>query len=127
MKYYYEPPEKWKTGGWKTYKCNHPLYNRCTLYTGEDNNWNEIGIAVVQMRFNDASKAFWWGSIDPRIAYDICQQETFGEFFYENAAEPDENGLYPTFTIRQIMWALRMKPLRKEYWELDIFHKSQEE
>lgn len=27
------------------------------------------------------------------------------------------NGLYPTVTIRQIMWALKMKPIKKERWE----------
>ena len=27
------------------------------------------------------------------------------------------NGLYPTVTIRQIMWQLRMKPLPRKRWE----------
>lgn len=27
------------------------------------------------------------------------------------------DGLYPTVTIRQIMWALKMKPLPRERWE----------
>lgn len=44
----------------------------------------------------------------------------FMSFFEENAAEPDENGLYPTVTARKIMWKLRMKPLKKEYWEEDL-------
>nr|DAP49012.1 MAG TPA: hypothetical protein [Caudoviricetes sp.] len=26
-------------------------------------------------------------------------------------------GLYPTVTVRQIMWALKMKPIQKERWE----------
>ena len=26
-------------------------------------------------------------------------------------------GLYPTVTIRQIMWALKIKPLKRERWE----------
>ena len=27
------------------------------------------------------------------------------------------DGLYPTVTIRQIMWALKMKPIKRERWE----------
>lgn len=27
------------------------------------------------------------------------------------------DGLWPTVTIRQIMWALKMKPLQKQRWE----------
>lgn len=26
-------------------------------------------------------------------------------------------GLYPTVTVRQMMWALKMKPMPKERWE----------
>jgi hypothetical protein len=27
------------------------------------------------------------------------------------------DGLYPTVTVRQIMWSLKMKPIPKEKWE----------
>ena len=27
------------------------------------------------------------------------------------------DGLYPTVTIRQIMWALKMKPIQRQRWE----------
>ena len=40
----------------------------------------------------------------------------FKKFFDDRAGE-DTDGLYPTVTIRQIMWALKMKPLAKERWE----------
>lgn len=29
----------------------------------------------------------------------------------------EQSGLYPTVNVRQLMWALRMKPMRKERWE----------
>ena len=37
----------------------------------------------------------------------------------ENDEEYDAltDGLYPTVTVRQIMWALKMKPIQKERWE----------
>ncbi len=40
----------------------------------------------------------------------------FKEYFDERASEPTD-GLYPTVTIRQIMWALKIKPIAKERWE----------
>ena len=114
MKYYYEKPSEW-VGAGKIYSCNHPLYNRCTLYLK-----GTKGLAVIQERYNEKTKVRWWSSVDPWLAGDIYFSESFDEFFEENAGEPDENGLYPTVTIRKIMWALRMKPLRKERWENDI-------
>jgi hypothetical protein len=40
----------------------------------------------------------------------------FKKFFDERAGEC-VNGLYPTASIRQIMWGLKMKPLPRERWE----------
>jgi len=37
--------------------------------------------------------------------------------FFDERSGPCENGLYPTVTIRQIMWALKMKPIPKQRWE----------
>ena len=114
MKYYYEKPKEW-IGAGKIYICNHPRYNRCTLFKD-----GELGLAVIQERFDEKRKTRWWGSIEPWIAGDIYLNSDFQEFFEENAAPANERGLYPTFTLRKIMWALRMKPLRKEYWEEDL-------
>ena len=111
MKYYYEKPEVW-VGAGKTYSCNHRFYNTCTLFCDD-----EKGLAIVQERFNKETKARWWGPVDPWLAGDIFLHPEFNEFFEENAAEPTATGLYPTFPVRKIMWALRMKPLRKEFWE----------
>lgn len=48
----------------------------------------------------------------------------FKEYFDHRAKEPDDNGLYPTVSIRQIMNALKMKPLPKEKWET-VFDRSE--
>ena len=111
MKYYYNKTDDW-VGAGEIYICDHPLYNRCTLFQDKG-----VGLAVIQEHFNKTTKAKWWGSVDPWLAGDLYSQDTFREFFIKNAAPKDENGLYPTVTIRKIMWALRMKPLKKEYWE----------
>lgn len=114
MKYFYQKPETWDSAG-ETYICDHPMYNRCTLFRD-----GERGLAVIQEHFNNKTKARWWGTVDPWLAGDLYFHSGFKKFFDENAGRIDENGLYPTITVRKIMWALRMKPLPKEYWETDI-------
>jgi hypothetical protein len=74
------------------------------------------GLAVVQQRFNKRNKTTWWSYIDPWLVNDIFRNKYFIEYFNENA-ETCKDGLYPTVTVRKIMWALRMKPLPKERWE----------
>lgn len=114
MKYYYEKPAEWVAAG-ETYICDHPLYNRCTLFRR-----GKRGLAIIQERYNEKTKARWWSSIDPWLAGEIYFHADFKKYFETYAAEVDKNGLYPTVTIRKIMWSLRMKPLRKENWEKDI-------
>ena len=111
MKYFYEPPENWAPMYGKLYICDHSVYQQCTLFQ-----IREKGIAVIQQRFDILSKRCWWGPIDPWLANDIYLNRNFLKYFYQNA-EDSKDGLYPTRTVRQIMWALRMKPLQKEEWE----------
>ena len=111
MKYYYEKPDEW-IGAGKTYICNHPLYNRCTLFQN-----GSKGLTIIQERFDKERKIRWWGPVDPWIAGDIYLNEGFYDYFKSVAGEPDENDLYPTVKVRSVMWALRMKPLQKEFWE----------
>ena len=108
-------PDNW-IGAGEIYSCEHPMYNRCTLFRIEDR-----GLAVIQEHYNKYTKARWWGSIEPWIAGEICMNVNFAEFLEKHAEKPDENGLYPTIPIRKLMWRLRMKPLRKAYWENYIF------
>lgn len=116
MRYYYEQPENYISTKGVLYKCDHPLYNSCTLYLIED-----AGLAVIQKHFNYKLKIYWWGGIDPWLTDDIYNNPNFAAFFKTHAEKP-ANGLYPTVTIRKLMWALRMKPLPKEPWEAQEKH-----
>lgn len=111
MRYHYEKPEKFISKFGITYKCNHPVYDACTLIK-----INIFGLAIIQQRYNPDTKNTWWSEIDPWLINDIYLHPNFIHYFKERAKEPINN-LYPTVTIRQVMWALRMKPIKKEPWE----------
>lgn len=88
-----------------------PVYDSCTLYLIDGK-----GLAVIQQRHDPSSKITWWGDIDPWLTDSLYLHPGFKEFFEDRAGEC-RDGLYPTVTIRQIMWALKMKPIQKERWE----------
>jgi hypothetical protein len=111
MMYYYEPPELWTMNHGKIYTCDHPLYRRATLYLDHDQ-----GLCIVQQRFNSAQKIFWWGPIDPWLVDDIFNHPEFLGWFSKHCGNC-KDGLYPTYPVRKVMWALRMKPLEKQAWE----------
>lgn len=111
MRYHYEKPEIYLSKYGLTYACDHPVYNKCTLYL-----INGKGLAVIQQRYDPISKNTWWGEIDPWITDELYLHPRFKEFFDERSGEGID-GLYPTVTIRQIMWALKMKPIKREQWE----------
>lgn len=111
MRYHYKRPDTYVAIYGKRYICNHPLYNVCTLFKIDDK-----GLAVIQQRFDSKSKNTWWSDIDPWLANDLYLHPKFKEFFDERAGECVD-GLYPTVTIRQIMWGLKMKPLARKRWE----------
>lgn len=115
MKYYYESSDNAQVGAGEIYICDHPLFNQGTLFRSGDK-----GLIIVQEHYNKKTKARWWGPVEPRLSYDIYIHSNFGPFFEKSASERDENGFYPVFSVRKAMWALRMKPLRKEPWEIDI-------
>jgi hypothetical protein len=110
---YYNPPDK-KTPSKHSirYICNHPVYDECTVFIFDE----KKGIAVIQQRYDPLSKHTWWGPIDDWIADDIYSNSGFLYFLAKNAKEP-ELGLYPTFTVRQVMRRIGMPPIRKEPWE----------
>lgn len=83
MKYYYEKPETWDNTG-QTYICDHPLYNRCTLFKK-----GKKGLAVIQEHFNEKTKARWWGTIVPWLASDIYKNCNFKNIFDQHANEAD--------------------------------------
>lgn len=111
MRYHYEKPAVYLSKYGETYICNHPVYSRCTLFTIESK-----GLGVIQQKFDKDSKKTWWSEIDPWLTDSLYLHPKFLNYFKERAGECTD-GLYPTVTIRQIMWALKMKPLQKEQWE----------
>lgn len=111
MRYHYEKPSIYLSMYGDTYSCNHMVYNKCTLYQV-----NDRGLAVIQQRYDELTKRTWWSEIDPWLTDALYLHPNFPEFFDKRAGKVTD-GLYPTVTVRQIMWALKMKPLPKERWE----------
>lgn len=111
MRYHYEKPDIYFSLYGRTYHCEHPVYDRCTLYQIDNK-----GLAVIQQRFDTDSKKTWWDEIDPWLTDVLYLHPGFKKFFNDRAGECTD-GLYPTVTIRQIMWALKMKPIKRERWE----------
>ena len=111
MRYYYTKPSIYNGMFAKTYLIDHEIYSRCTLYK-----IGNKGLAVIQQSYISKTKSTYWSEIDKCLVDDIYLNPGFKEYFNERAETPTD-GLYPTVTIRQIMWALRMKPLLKQRWE----------
>lgn len=111
MRYHYEKPSIHSARYGSIYICDHPLYSRCTLYK-----INNKGLAVIQQRYNTDTKMTWWSEIDDYLVDDLYLHAKFKDLFHSRSDESTD-GLYPTITIRQLMWALKLKPLRRERWE----------
>lgn len=111
MRYHYEKPDIYLSKYGELHICNHPVYDRCTLFRMGDK-----GLAVIQQRFDPETKSTHWSELDPWLTDDLYLHPGFKEYF-EERAETCTDGLYPTVTIRQIMWALKMKPMKRERWE----------
>ena len=109
MRYHYEKPSIYTSVYGTLYLCDHPVYNRCTLYL-----IGNKGLAVIQQRSH--KKLTYWTEIDPWLVDDLYLHENFKDFF-ESRSGKCTDGLYPTVTIRQIMWALKMKPIKRQQWE----------
>jgi len=116
MRYFFQKKKAEPIKNGTEYYCNHPLYNSCTLYSD-----GQKGLAVIQQRFDRTTKRTWWSMIDREVVDPIYDKAGFMDIFDKFAAPPDR-GLYPTLTVRQIMWALKMKPLKKEPWETVFDH-----
>lgn len=111
MRYHYEKPAIYLSLYGRIYICDHPVYNSCTLF--------EIGcrgLAVIQQRFDSDTKTAYWSELDPWLTDGLYLHPGFKEYFDKRSGVCIK-GLYPTVTVRQIMWALKMKPLPKQRWE----------
>lgn len=111
MRYHYEKPAIFASIYGDTYECDHPVYDKCTVFTIDNKS-----LAVIQQRYDKSTKKTWWGEIDPWLTDAIYLHPNFKEYFDARAGTA-KDGLYPTVSIRQIMWALKMKPLPRERWE----------
>ena len=111
MRYHYEKPNQYSSMYGLVYTCDHPIYSTCTLYL-----IGKKGLAVIQQRYNPETKHTYWNDIDPWLIDQLYLHPKFKAFFDDRSGEC-VNSLYPTVTIRQIMWALKMKPIPRERWE----------
>lgn len=111
MRYHHEKPSVYVSMYGERYICDHPLYNSCTLFKIGDK-----GLAVIQQRFDKVEKTTCWSEVDPWLTDILYLNPGFKQYFDERA-ETCTDGLYPTVTIRQIMWALKLKPISRERWE----------
>lgn len=111
MRYHYKKPSIFVSMYGKVYSCNHPVYSRCTLFQIGDK-----GLVVIQQRFDPSTKSTYWTELDSWLTDDIYLNPNFKEYFDKRSGKCTD-GLYPTVTVRQIMWALKMKPIPRESWE----------
>lgn len=77
---------------------------------------------MIQQRYDQTTKHTWWTEIDAWLANDLYLHPKFKDFFDKRAGTCTD-GLYPTVTVRQIMWALKLKPMARERWET-VFDKK---
>ena len=119
MRYYYTKPDIYVPIYGQKYICNHQIYDYCTLYL-----INNKGLAVIQQKFDADTKTTYWTDMDPWLINVIYLNNRFPEYFKKYSDYP-KNDIYPTVTIRSIMYALYMKPLKKkEKWET-VFDRTQ--
>lgn len=111
MRYHHEKPTTYSSIYGQIYECDHPVYNTCTLFK-----IGNKGLSIIQQRYNSDDKTTFWNEIDPWLTDSLYLHPNFKEYFDKRSSEC-VNGLYPTVSIRQIMWALKMKPIKRERWE----------
>lgn len=111
MWYHFDKPEIYGTLYGQVYICDHPAYDICTLFVIGDK-----GLAIIQQKFDPDTKSTKCGAIEQWLTDALYLHPGFKEYFDERAGGSTD-GLYPTVSVRQIMWALKMKPLPRERWE----------
>ena len=81
MRYHYKKPEMYSTIYGITYRCNHPVYDTCTLFK-----INDKVLAVIQQRYNSSNKTTYWTSIDPLLVDELYLHTKFEEFLIQELA-----------------------------------------
>lgn len=119
MRYHFVKPQLYNPRYGIIYECNHEVYSKCTLYLIKDK-----GLAVIQQRYDKETKTTWWTEIDPYLVDALYLNQNFEEYFNRYSGIV-KGKLYPTVTIRQIMWALKMKPIKendgRQHLTIEIF------
>lgn len=88
---------------------------RCTI-DAHYSKWITKDLQLFNKDTTPSTKRTYWSEIDPWLTDELYLHRDFEKFFNERAGEC-RDGLYPTVTIRQFMWGLKMKPMSKERWE----------
>lgn len=86
MRYYYKKPSFYKSIYGECYKCNHPVYNECTLFKIGDK-----GLAVIQQRFDKLTKCTRWSKLDPWLTNDLYLHPLFKKFFVADDLNEDDS------------------------------------
>ena len=89
MRYFYEKPKIYRSSYGTTYECNHPVYNKCTLFEIK-----KKGLAVIQKRYHKDSKYTYWTEIDPWLTDELYLHPKFKSFFDERSGEQEGNLLF---------------------------------
>ena len=75
MRYHYIKPDIYASMYGKLYVCNHPVYNRCTLFT-----IGSKGLAVIQQRFDAETKNTYWTEVDSWLTDSLYLNPGFKDF-----------------------------------------------
>ena len=105
MRYHYQKPDIYLSMYGELYICNHPVYDRCTLFTIGDK-----GLAVIQQRFSADTKNTYWTEVDSWLTDSFIFTSKIQGLFRQPIRRVYGRIYNPTVTIRQIMWALKMNP-----------------
>ena len=100
------------------YRCMEKLTNAIIQFTINAlcSKWVRKVLQLFSSDMIPSTKTTWWTEIDPWLTDSLYLHERFLDFFDDRSGEP-ENGLYPTVTVRQMMWGMKMKPIKRERWE----------
>ena len=82
MRYHHEKPSIYFSKYGEIYKCDHPVYNVCTLYK-----IGLKGLAVIQQRTDKETKLTWWSDIDPWLTDLLYLHPGFKDYFDERSGE----------------------------------------
>jgi len=116
MKWYAEQCKDFAVNVFTLVGCSHLVYERCTVLFDE-----KKCVRIVQQHYNPETRHTWWAEVDPKLLSLICCQNKSYEWFNEKAV-PLDSKVIPAYTIRQVMWALRVKPMPKLPWETSFDH-----